>query len=91
MAYTSIIIALLVSGAANSTPTASAPATPAPAVKASDKMVCQSSQVTGSLVRKRKACQTKGTWAKQSESHQNQWKEIQGTFGHTNCPAGGAC
>ena len=83
MALTSIIVALLASGAANSTPTAATPAAPAPAAKANDKVVCQSSQVTGSLVRKRKACQTKGTWAKQSESHQDQWKELQGTLGNT--------
>jgi predicted secreted protein len=87
MAVTSIIIAVLAAGAASSTPTASAPAAPAtqaaPAAKAQDKVVCQASQVTGSLVRKRKACQTKGTWAKQSESHQNQWQEIQGTLGNT--------
>jgi hypothetical protein len=80
MAFTSIIIALLAAGSPGS---ATAPAAPAAASKANDKVVCQSSQVTGSLVRKRKACQTKGTWAKQSESHQDQWKELQGTLGNT--------
>jgi hypothetical protein len=35
-------------------------------------------------VKKRKACQTKGAWAKQGESHQYQWQELQGTRGTTN-------
>jgi predicted secreted protein len=83
MALTSIIIALLAAGAADSTPTASAPAAAAQAPKAEDKIVCKSTQVTGSLVKKRKACQAKGTWAKQGESHQDQWKELQGILGNT--------
>jgi hypothetical protein len=78
MAFSSILIALLAAG----TP-ASAPAAPAPASQPGDKVVCKSSAVTGSLVKKRKACQAKGTWAKQSESHQDQWKELQGTLGNT--------
>jgi predicted secreted protein len=85
MAFTSIIVALLAAGASG--PATTAPAAPppaaAPAPRAEDKVVCQSSQVTGSLVRKRKACQTKGAWARQGESHQNQWKELQGTLGNT--------
>jgi hypothetical protein len=81
MALTSIIIAFLAAGA--SSPTTTSPATPASAPRAEDKVVCKSSQVTGSLVKKRKACQARGTWAKQSESHQDQWKELQGTLGNT--------
>jgi predicted secreted protein len=84
MAFTSIIAALLAAGASGPTTTAPAAPAAAPAPRAEDKVVCKSSQVIGSLVRKRKTCQTKGAWAKQSESHQEQWQELQGRRGTSN-------
>jgi hypothetical protein len=84
MALTLIVAALLAAGASGQAPAASSAVTPAPASQPGNKVVCKTTQVTGSLVKKRKACQNKDSWAKQSESHQNQWQEIQGTRGSTN-------
>lgn len=71
----SVMIAMLLSGApANAT---------APAEKTGDvnKVVCRTTQVTGSIVKKQKACHSKRTSARLRESHQEQWSAIQGTAG----------
>jgi predicted secreted protein len=86
MTFSSIIIALLANSAA-SPPVQAAPAPAAagsPAPRPPEKQVCKTTQVTGSLARTRRVCQSSDTWAKQSESHQEQWKALQGTHGHTN-------
>jgi predicted secreted protein len=86
MASSSVLIALLVNLASSPAPQANLEpvAAESPATPTKEKIICVVTQVTGSLARTRRVCQSKDMWAKQGESFQDQWKALQGTHGHTN-------
>ncbi len=82
MTISSILFALLVSGAAAQAPPE--PQTqPGARAQTADKLVCRTREVTGSLVKKRKVCQVQATWEKQAESYREQWSPLQGTHGNS--------